>query len=36
MAKHIIYQGRAWICTDHAYKEIQRILLSIYSPKEAS
>jgi len=36
MAKYIIYRGRAWACTDHAYKEIQKILLSIYGPKEVS
>ena len=33
MTKYIIAYGRAWVCTDHAYKEIQEILLSIYGPK---
>lgn len=33
MTKYIIAFGRAWMCTDQAYKEIQEILLSIYGPK---
>ena len=33
MGKYIIAFGRAWACTNHAYKEIQEILLSIYGPK---
>ncbi len=32
MGKYIIAFGRAWMCTDQAYKEIQEILLSIYGP----
>jgi hypothetical protein len=33
MSKYIMAFGRAWICTDKAYKEIQEILKSIYGVK---